>query len=230
MTGSTRSQDGSPENPGEKPPLGEDGMTYEVQIAYHEAAHALVALEVGRIVEAVSIIPAEHYGGIALYTAKSQTPLSEREVKRAGEAATPMELPARFRRRLETSAMILIAGIAADELVYLREERSSSYVRSEFDPDTEPISERSAERLTELLAAADSPTKSDTEKAWDLVSILSPRATAEAFQWLKAETIALLRSWRLGKAFDVVVPVLLERKRMPGSAFKRTLTEGGITW
>jgi hypothetical protein len=224
-------RDASPTNPGENPPADER----DVSLAYHELAHCFAAFMFNHRVHVVSIVPGQHWGGMTIHTAMRATvPISEQERRRAVNAWTPVMWPVRFRRMLEVGAIISLAGPSVDDIIWPLE---TGYVSEDLGTELEEVAQRVSaplsKRTVDLLAAADQPKPrgNDVDRAIADAQLLSPSAPFEMYRWLRAEAASLVQSSRFGKAFDIALPVLLERRTMTGAAIRRlTEEEGGIRW
>src|SRR4051812_7028882 len=105
------------------------------RVAVHETSHVIMAYLVRLKIEAVSIEPTEHYGGVAIW-AMSSTPrsYSMRDVEQLPPSWSSVFAPAPFRRHMEQRILTTLAGPVADSLLS-DPARVSDYIEPDADQE-----------------------------------------------------------------------------------------------
>lgn len=185
--------------------------------AHHESGHTVAMIVVGMPLEAVSIRPGKHFGGIAhpgdLRTWQAEIPPTFGTVP-------SVALPADFRKAWERRIVVSLAGeLAARWAVPL-----TGFIPS----PAEDFAERAAAALArlsprhaELIVAAESadPTPSDEESAAsDSYALVGPEESAAHLNWLRVVAGELVREWAC--EISALGAALLERPVLSGDEAK----------
>lgn len=189
------------------------------RLAIHEAAHAVVAIALGRGLSGpVSIRPGKHFSGIAFVDAPTLT-----AVPLLG--APVILLDPDLRKMVETEIVIHLAGPEAERFLF-EKPRSS---RRPVLPD-----EQAAERLARVLVLSpsesarlreaedsDEPRRSDEDWAHELAwALAGSNEVAHYLAWLREVTRHLLLSPSVARSVLAVADELAKHEVLPASAVK----------
>ncbi len=193
-----------------------------VRTATHEAGHAAAAYILGRRLGPVSIEPSAHFNGIAFSFDRAKT-LTAAEQAASDRLDLPVVLlPARLRRRIETSVMVSLAGWEA--------------ARSIWPPETGyiPVSEDEtrAEELARIAVltsrglppseaamleeAAQTETPTDEDQAIGVCLAWAAGDAAHYLSWLRAATAYMVSTSRFRRLVAAMVPELLTHRTLSG--------------
>lgn len=192
------------------------------RVALHESGHTTMAVFLHRPTTLVSIRPGKHYAGIATWRSPRYS-----EADRSKLHLPVILQPARFRRAIETSICVALAGDIAEELVRDAHWEPTSGYTAEPEPTEdekraeqiarglEALSERERERLRKLEEHPD-PYLSDREDASERSWALDPDAPGRHLAWLTDVTRSIIHAPEIVRAIEALASELLEREVVGG--------------
>ena len=205
----------------------EDEQLQRLRAAYHESGHATMAYFLGRPITLVSIRPTEHYSGVTRHGV-----ITIPEADRAKLGLPVILLPTRFRRSIETSICIFLAGDVAEELAepvvtagYVPEpEREHESDAERTLRAVEELTARERERLDELEGRTE-PMGSDEKNAWHDAWAVDGEAPGRYLEWLRAVTRSIASQPRFVGAVEALAAELLRREVVGGRRARQIIKQ-----
>lgn len=184
--------------------------------AYHEAGHAVIGVALGVPIDGVSIRASSCYAGIALLR---PAPVDTSVIDI--EAPTPVLMPPKLRRALETRLWVSLAGDLAAEMAVRRSRYGEADTTDRVAAAT--IAVELTGRSKDALERAEAMTeiKTDWDSAIATADILAWREAVQYIAFATAATRRLLAEcW---PAVDAVAQALMSTPVLSGRQVKRII-------